>query len=209
MATAIDQLDAENSKTPRTERGQQTMRKLLDAAALEFGEKGFHETSIAGITNRAGTALGSFYTYFGSKDELFRALVKDMSVRVKEISASAMTEWESAIERERSALAAFMIFAREHKEIYRIVDESEFVDPESHRLHYEGTAARIFSRLQEGQAAGDLRSDLEEGHAWAIMGMNVFLGMRYGYWSEEKSVSEVADIASGILEHGIAKRSPQ
>jgi AcrR family transcriptional regulator len=209
MATVTDRLDAEISKAPRTERGQRTMRKLLDAAAIEFGEKGFHEASIVGITRRAGTALGSFYTYFGSKDELFRALVKDMSVRVKDHAASAMTEWDGAIERERSAFAAFMNFAREHKEIYRIIDESEFVDPESHRLHYEGTAARIFSRLQEGQSAGDLRDDLEEAHAWAIMGMNVFLGMRYGYWSEEKSEGEVADIASGILEHGIARKSPR
>ena len=28
-------------KTPRTERGRRTLRKLLDAAAIEFGERGF------------------------------------------------------------------------------------------------------------------------------------------------------------------------
>ncbi|HKY91902.1 MAG TPA: TetR/AcrR family transcriptional regulator, partial [Nevskiaceae bacterium] len=48
---------------------------LLDAAAAEFGEKGFHDSSIVSITARAGVALGTFYTYFDSKDELFRALV--------------------------------------------------------------------------------------------------------------------------------------
>ena len=47
-------------KTPRTERGRKTMRKLLDAAAAEFGEKGFHDASITGITARAGAALGTF-----------------------------------------------------------------------------------------------------------------------------------------------------
>ena len=31
-----------DDKTPRTERGRRTLRKLLDAAAEEFGEKGFH-----------------------------------------------------------------------------------------------------------------------------------------------------------------------
>ena len=209
MPTPASASSQSKSKQPRTERGRRTLRKLLDAAAMEFGEKGFHEASIIGITSRAGTALGSFYTYFDSKDELFRALVKDMSRRVKDYAASAMTEWDDAIERERSALNAFMNFARTHKEIYRIIDESEFVDPESYRLHYGGAAQRILSRLKDGQASGELRSDLEEAHAWAIMGMNVFLGLRYGVWSEEKSTGEVADIASGILARGISKERHQ
>src|SRR3546814_11319397 len=55
-------------KTPRTERGRRTLRKLLDAAAVEFGERGFHEASISAITRRAGTAPGSFYTSFDSKE---------------------------------------------------------------------------------------------------------------------------------------------
>ena len=45
----------------------------------EFGEKGFHEASISRITARAGVAIGTFYTYFESKEEVFRALVRDMS----------------------------------------------------------------------------------------------------------------------------------
>ena len=66
-------------KAPRTERGRRTVRKLLEAAAQEFGERGYHEAAITGITARAGVALGTFYTYFESKEELFRALVRDMS----------------------------------------------------------------------------------------------------------------------------------
>ena len=54
--------DADGTKQPRTERGRKTMRAILDAATLEFAEKGFHEASISGITARAGVALGSFYT---------------------------------------------------------------------------------------------------------------------------------------------------
>jgi len=130
-----------------------------------------------------------------------------MSARVKSHAASAMTEWQDALEREKLALEAFMNFAREHKEIYRIIDESEFVDPDSYRSHYEETAKRIHERLQEGSAAGDFRGPLEEAHAWAIMGMNVFLGMRYGIWSEEKSAVEIAEIANGILANGIVADS--
>lgn len=190
-------------RTPRTERGRKTLRKLLDAAAIEFGERGFHDTSITAITGRAGTALGSFYTYFESKEELFQALVRDLSGRVAAAARHALEAEGDGFATERAALAAFLRFAREHKEIYRIIDESEFVDPASFRAHYETTARRIHERLAAGAERGDFRADLSEAHAWAIMGMNVFLGLRYAVWSEDRSTDEVAGLANDLLRRGI------
>lgn len=192
------------AKQPRTARGAKTMRKLLDAAEAEFGERGFHEASVSGITRRAGTALGSFYTYFDTKDDIFRALVRDMSARVKTEVGGAISPDLSALDIESTALSAFLEFARTHKEIYRIIDEAEFVDPESYRAHYETTASRIEARLAKGVASGEFRPDLEEAHAWAMMGMNVFLGLRYGVWSDNRSPAELGEIVRSILEHGIA-----
>lgn len=196
-------------RQPRTERGRRTARKLLDAAAAEFAEKGFHEASISGITSRAGTALGSFYTYFESKEAIFRALVHDMSERVRIAAGSALTPELTPLETERAALAGFMRFARENKEVYRIVDESEFVDPASHRTHYETTARRILERLRKGVEQGVYRDDLGEADAWAIMGMNVFLGLRYSIWSDADSIDEAADAASAILGRGITASAVQ
>lgn len=192
-----------SDKVPRTERGRRTLRKLLDAAAIEFGERGFHEASISGITRRAGTALGSFYTYFDSKDAIFRALVADMSGRVRDHVAPAMETATDAIDAEARALAAFLEFAREHQEIYRIVDEAEFVDPESFRNHYASTAERIAARLAAGADAGDLRGGVGEVEAWAIMGMNVFLGLRYGVLGEERAVEDIAEVVNRMLRKGL------
>ncbi|WP_017672448.1 TetR/AcrR family transcriptional regulator [Blastomonas sp. AAP53] len=190
-------------KTPRTARGRATLRKLLDAAAIEFGERGFHEASISGITRRAGTALGSFYTYFDSKDEIFRALVQDMSAQVGVHAASAMQEATGALDRERAALQGFLEFAREHKEIYRIIDEAEFVDSDTYRAHYQVTASRILSRLKAGADEGEIRDDVSELHAWAVMGMNVFLGLRYGVWSEDMAPDAIASAANDFITRGL------
>lgn len=201
---------------PATERGRRTRRKLLDAATIEFGERGFHDASISSITRRAGVALGSFYTYFESKEAIFRDLVRDLSDGVRRAAAQRLAERElGALDTERAALAAFLAFAREHKEIYRIIDEAEFVDPESYRAHYEKTAERILGRLRSGAASGQLRDDLEEAHAWAIMGMNVFLGLRYAVWNERDGSGDAAENAAeaaySILSEGIgpAKRADQ
>lgn len=193
-------------KTPRTERGRRTLRKLLDAAATEFGERGFHDASISGITRRAGTALGSFYTYFDSKDAVFRALVRDMSERVREHVAPAIRAAPEQIAAERAGLETFIGFVRKHKEIYRIIDEAEFVDPESFRLHYATTAERIEKRLRAAAERGEVRADVSDVHAWAIMGMNVFLGLRYGVWGDDREADEVADTVAEMLARGLGPK---
>lgn len=195
---------ASEGKAPRTARGQRTLRAILDAAAAEFGEKGFHEGSVSGITRRAGVALGSFYTYFDSKDAVFRALVRDLSGQVRDRVAPALIGAGDQIQAERAALLEFLLFVREHKEIYRIIDEAEFADPESFRLHYQSTAERILKRLQAGVARGEIRDDVNEAHAWAIMGMNVFLGLRFGVWSNSESAEALADSVGEMLRRGLA-----
>ena len=195
--------DADGTKQPRTERGRKTMRAILDAATLEFAEKGFHEASISGITARAGVALGSFYTYFDSKDAVFKALVSDMSMQVRDHVAPHVIAAPNALAAEREGLSSFLDFVRAHKEIYRIIDESEFVDSASYRTHYETTAARIVQRLRAGAERGEVRDDAGEVHAWALMGMNVFLGLRYGVWSEDGSTANVARIANDMVAEGL------
>jgi AcrR family transcriptional regulator len=194
-------------KMPRTERGRRTMRSILDAAALEFGERGFHDASISGITRRAGVALGSFYTYFDSKDAVFRALVRDMSGQVRDHVAPAIRAAPDQLAAEQAGLREFIGFVRDHKELYRIIDESEFVDPESFRLHYATTAERIATRLKAAAARGEIRADISEVHAWALMGINVFLGLRYGVWSEDVAPDMVADTVAEMLANGIGPRN--
>lgn len=193
-------------KVPRTERGRRTLRKLLDAAAVEFGERGFHDASISGITRRAGTALGSFYTYFDSKDEIFQALVRYMSEQLRDHVTPLVQAAPDGIAAERIGLESFLGFVREHKEIYRIIDEAEFVDYASYRRHYETTVARVRQRLEAGAARGEIRADVGEIHAWAIGGMNVFLGMRYGLWDTEADIEEIARVANDLLANGLAPK---
>lgn len=192
-------------KTPRTERGRKTLRLLLDAAAAEFGEKGFHESSVVSITQRAGVALGSFYTYFDSKDSLFRALVRDMSAQVRQTVGPVIAAEPDRLEGERKGLNKFLNFVREHKELYRIIDEAEFVDPPSYRAHYEDTVNGYLASLKEAASKGQVRDDVEEVHAWAIVGMNVFLGLRFGVLGEDRDAAEVATIAADLLTNGLKR----
>ena len=95
-----------------------------------------------------------------------------------------------------------------HKEVYRIIDEAEFVDPEGFRRHYVTSADRIAARLRAARERGELlesQSPLDdEVQAWAIMGMNVFLGLRFGVWGTEDT-GEVATIANRMIRDGLVR----
>ena len=199
---------ASDGKAPRTARGEKTLRKILDAALAEFGTRGFSESSIVGITRRARVALGTFYTYFDSKDAVFAALVRDMSARVRDHVAPSLEGAADGLDAEGRALASYLDFVVGHKEVYRIIDEAEFVDPEGFRRHYVTTADRIAGRLRAARERGELR-DLQspiddEIHAWAIMGMNVFLGLRFGVWGDE-GPDAVAKTANRMLRDGLGR----
>jgi AcrR family transcriptional regulator len=197
---------ASDGKAPRTPRGERTLRKILDAAEEEFGQRGFAESSIVGITQRAGVALGTFYTYFDSKEAVFGAVVSDMSAQVRDHVAPAFREATSALDGERRALESFLEFARKHRDVYRIVDEAEVVDPVAYREHYETTATRIAARLSaardNGEIAADLSDDDLEIAAWAIMGANVFLGLRFAVWSSSDA-KRVAEITNRLVRQGL------
>ena len=153
---------ASDGKAPRTPRGERTLRKILDAAQEEFGERGFSDSSIVGITQRAGVALGTFYTYFDSKEAVFGAVVRDMSAQVRDTVAPAFKEAAKAMDAAKNGLELFLKFARHHRDVYRIVDEAEFVDPAAYREHYETTAARIAARYAAARDKGELASDLSD-----------------------------------------------
>ena len=205
-ASQADASPASDGKAPRTARGERTLRKILDAARAEFGDRGFSDSTIVGITQRAGVALGTFYTYFDSKEAIFQEVVRDMSAQVRDRVAPEFKNASDAIDGERRALEAFLRFASEHRDVYRIIDEAEFVEPQGFREHYETTASRIAARLVAARANGDIGADFSDADldilAWALMGANVFLGLRFSVWSNGDP-ARVAEVTSKMLRKGL------
>ncbi|HEY0014553.1 MAG TPA: TetR/AcrR family transcriptional regulator [Allosphingosinicella sp.] len=203
-----DTVQAASEKTPRTERGRKTLRRLIEAAAQEFGERGFHEAAITGITQRAGVALGTFYTYFQSKEEVFRALVRDMSDATRAHVAEAARGAPDRLTAERRGLAAFIAFTRERPELYRIIEEAQFVAQDEYRRHYLTFAEGYRRNLSAARSRGEIADGPDELRAWALIGISVFLGMRYGLWDRDLEPAEVADFAIDFVSEGLRMRGP-
>ncbi|MGQ0644655.1 MAG: TetR/AcrR family transcriptional regulator [Elusimicrobiota bacterium] len=91
---------------------------ILRAAADVLRGKDYHDLTMEDVARRAGVAKGTLYLYFPAKEDLFKAVAKDMF-------RTAVARWESirartapGLERVRALLRAQLEFFEENREIF-------------------------------------------------------------------------------------------
>lgn len=193
---------------PRTARGQATMERLLAAAEVVFGEKGFHDATIHEITSQAGIGMGTFYFYFPGKLELFRETLMALSRQLRTETAEAAARAGHRLEAERLALDAFFRFSARHRNLYRLIRTAEWVDPGLGRMYYETFAAAYARVLGRAQAKGELRPLAPEVMAYALIGVAESLHMRWMEWEGKAPPEEWLDAALSLIAHGIGSGRP-
>jgi AcrR family transcriptional regulator len=191
---------------PATARGEATRQRLLDAAEIEFGVHGFHAASITGITQRAGVAQGTFYLYFPSKDDALRELVGHMGRELRHALAAATVGAADRLAVERRGFEAFARFSLRHRNLYRIVMESQFVDEAIYRGYYEALAQGYAAGLRGAIERGEVRPVDPVAAAWALMGVAHFVGLRYAIWQEREPPSEALDAVFDLVRRGLEPR---
>jgi AcrR family transcriptional regulator len=67
-------------------RGRRTLGRLLDAGAQVFADRGYHAARVDDVVKAAETSHGTFYLYFASKEDLFRALAEDAAAAMVELA---------------------------------------------------------------------------------------------------------------------------
>ena len=192
---------------PVTARGEATRRRLLNAAEQEFGAKGYHGASVSSITQRADIAQGTFYLYFHSKEEMFVTLVRDIGHQLRAHSAQAIGKATNRLEAERLGLEAFLQFTARHRGLYRIVQESQFVDPQIFREYYEKLAEGYGEALASAARKGELTDGDAETRAWSMMGIGHFLGLKWCLWQKKQPPQQVLDEVMGFITHGMGPKS--
>lgn len=76
-------------------KGEQTRSLILETALEMFGERGYEETTMRAIAEKAGIALGNTYYHFRSKEHLIQAYYE----RIHEIHSESCAE---LLKRERT-----------------------------------------------------------------------------------------------------------
>ena len=141
----------------------QNRQAIMVAAAHEFKTRGFANTAVSDIMNAARLGVGTFYNYFGSKEEVLMAIVRELFRRVGDgVSEKAENNSSSLELLEHCGMSTA-----------RLIDENRFIlpllasavehsdKPEKIPKNLSPDFKKIFEEIiRRGQAAGEIRADI-------------------------------------------------
>lgn len=156
------------AKTQKQLQSEQTRRQIVEAAAQLFARKGFYGTSIADLAQAVGLTKGALYHHFDNKEALFFA-----------VTEMVRDTWRQAVVRDvlqaKEAPARLAILFDNHT---RLIAENEtlclvlsglMMEMDGVNPTFMTILQEIYAELtlfveriiQKGQAAGQVRSDLD------------------------------------------------
>ena len=187
----------------KTKKGEVTRQKLLDAAKDIFGSKGFYNTSVVEITQRAGVAQGTFYVYFDSKKAIFRQLVIMLNHSIRRKIQMAIDEAKTREEKERIGYKAFFSFVKSNKNLYNIIFEAQWVDEEIYKWYFKTFASGYIEGLKEAMGKGELRKLDPECLAYCLMGITIEVGKRWVLWENGDVPEHILEDMVNFIFHGM------
>jgi AcrR family transcriptional regulator len=144
--------------------GQRSRAALLRAARRVFERRGYHETRIADITASARMAVGSFYTYFDSKEEIFEALLIEMENLVYDDPGRQLPDTAAPLERIRATNEVYFTTYQRNARFWGVIEEASLRAGRARDIqaarHME-SRERTFRALQSWQAQGLIEGDVD------------------------------------------------
>ena len=152
--------------TRRARDASRSRRALLDAAERLFAERGFEATTMADIGAAAELSAGAAAYFFGSKEQLYRAVLG----RAFEETSQLIRSWslgEGPLEDTLGrAVGSYLEFLRAHPNFVRLVicdalDGGPFLTGLPEHL---GSLGEALGEVVGEQGRGRLRSDMDPAH---------------------------------------------
>jgi len=157
-------------------------RRLFEAAARLFAEKGFEKTTVDEIAEAAEVAKGTVYYHFKGKEELFLFLVEEgMAILMRRIAATLKNGMDCRVSLKKLIQVQLEFFA-EYWDVCRIVlAEAWGTSTRQEKLQellneYYAIVGRI---MEQGIRERVIRPQDKEVLCTALFGMTVLVALHF------------------------------
>ena len=164
-------------------RAENRPREICTAALDVFSEKGFAAAKLDEIARLAGVSKGTLYLYFKSKEDLFRAVVRDtVAPNIETVRAIVDTADLPFADVVRMFLPRFAQIATEVRvgAVAKMVIGESRNFPELARVWHDEVVTKalglIAGLIERGQQRGEVRAGDPRFHAISLMGA-MLMGM--------------------------------
>lgn len=195
--------DKQDEQKRGTRRRARTRAELLAAARQVFVERGFHEASIAEITQVADVGVGTFYLHFRDKDDAFQTLLEEGTSEIREHVRNAVYQH---VDEPMIPVLIRVLFQQTYaqRDLIQLALTTQFMHTRKFRLK-EQIASGLSMALEVGRARGDLA-----GYNVPLLAHFIASMIAQGilWWSEqdEPGPDEMADQLLLLLRHGLPEQ---
>lgn len=154
-------------KKTRSELADQTRADIIDVATAEFVDKGLAGARIDVIAAKTQSSKRMIYYYFGSKDDLYRAVLEQAYANIRAAERTIDIETMDATAGLRTLVAHTFNYHHRHPEFVRLVMNENIL----HGAHIEALSSikdrnrdalsTIRALLDKGVAEGVFREGLD------------------------------------------------
>ncbi|XEC94685.1 TetR/AcrR family transcriptional regulator [Paenibacillus tarimensis] len=153
---------------------------LVEQGRRMFSTMGVKKTSVADLTKAAGIAQGSFYSFFGSKEELFYTILVEEEAKIRSELLAPLLKGGQVTQEE---FERFM-----HQSLRTIPDH-----PLLRQLYDEQLMEQLVRKLPEEKLKANFKGDADE------LRPLIERGQREGWMAQEDSDTIVSLIRSVVL----------
>lgn len=193
---------------------RENKKELFIRVAREMlSRKGYHDVTIADITEEAGVGKGTFYLYFPNKEALFHEVIRDAIQRLRIALGRAVGGIDDPYTRVRESVPVIFNVCREEAGLYLVIfQETALVDkgyPESYRSFY-APLVRDFRRvIEEGVRRGIFHVRNPEVVSHGMIGLMASLIYQWLLLVSQGGVpesyqAEMAEAIADFICHGLA-----
>jgi AcrR family transcriptional regulator len=186
-----------------TRRRERTRSELLLAARRVFAERGYHEASIAEITQAADVGVGTFYLYFRDKDEAFNTLV-DEGFRTLRDSVAAIVTQQGAVPNLPVLVTTVFRHAYEQRDLFQIALTGEASRARTFRAQAALAEAltRLFETVNGAELLPDSNASLMAHFVTGVIKQGIF------WWFEhdEPGPEQMAEQVLRLLQYGLPRQ---
>jgi AcrR family transcriptional regulator len=167
----------------QSKRSLERRAKLVEGAHRVFERDGFIDARITDIAKEVGMAHGSFYTYFSSKEEIFRVVAEEIQAEMFDRHRSGSGDL-TPYQRIEAANRRYLESYRRHSRIMAIIEQVSTFNAEirsireSRAQETTGRTERSIRRLQaEGLADPELDPHLSAVALTSMLSRFAYLWM--------------------------------
>ncbi len=138
---------------------------IIEAALKVFGEKGYHNATIAEIARAAGVSEATIYEYFGSKEDLLFAIPREITSQAVEFLGIMNAYIKGAENKIRAIAHGYYNLYKDNPDYSSLVlldlkHNRKFMETDGYQA-VKRAAGFILEAVEEGMRTGEFRPDID------------------------------------------------